>query len=168
VSRIINISKGAHMGDVWFTGSGNSIELDSMMEVIDDYIKRGGRIFVGTDSQLNHKFCTFATAICLHGAEGSVGGRYFFKKKRKRNSSYRILRQRILQEVKHSIDVSFNLLERYPSAEIEVHVDIGQSAKSETRIFVDTVNGWLSGVGFQCRIKPDSWASSSVADCHTK
>ena len=156
------------MNGEWFTGSGKSIEWSSMLDIIDDYIETGGKVFVGTDSQLSHKSCTFATAICLHGAKDSMGGRYFFKKNLKKNSSYKALRYRILQEVKQSIDVSLVLLERYPSAEIEVHVDIGKSVKSETRIFVDTVNGWLSGVGFQCRIKPDSWASSAVADCHTK
>jgi len=156
------------MKDHWFTGSGKSISVESMFDIIDDYIRNGGKIFVGTDSQLNHNFCLFATAICLHGANGTSGGRYFFKRRKKKNLSYRVLRQRILQEVKQSIDVSFKLLEKYPDADIEVHVDIGQTIKSETRIFVDTVNGWLSGIGFQCRIKPDSWASSSVADCHTK
>ena len=156
------------MKDNWFTGSGKSITAESMFDIIDDYTCNGGKIFVGTDSQLNHNFCLFATAICLHGAKGTSGGRYFFKKQKKKNSSYKVLRYRILQEVKHSIDISFKLLEKYPDADIEVHVDIGQTAKSKTRVFVDTVSGWLSGVGFQCRIKPDSWASSSVADCHTK
>jgi len=156
------------MGDSWFTGSGNSIEECAMLDIIDDYINLGGKVFVGTDSHLSYKSCTFATAICLHGAKGAMGGRYFFKKNRKNSSSLKVLRYRILQEVKQSIDVSLCLLEKYPDADIEVHVDIGQTAKSETRVFVDTVNGWLSGVGFQCRIKPDSWASSAVADCHTK
>jgi len=156
------------MKDTWFTGSGDPVSTETMFEIIDNYISRGGKVFVGTDSQLSNISCTFATAICLHGAEGSQGGRYFFKKKKKKNSSYRVLRYRILQEVKHSIDVSFELLEKYPDADIEVHVDIGQTARSATRVFVDTVSGWLSGVGFQCRIKPDSWASSSIADCHTK
>jgi len=156
------------MKDSWFTGSGELISTDLIFEIIDDYTNRGGKVFVGTDSQLSSNSCVFATAICLHGAAGSQGGRYFFKKKKKKNSSYRILRHRILQEVKHSIDVSFELLERYPDVDIEVHVDIGQTPRSATRVFVDTVSGWLSGVGFECRIKPDSWASSSIADCHTK
>ena len=79
------------MKDSWFTGSGSSISIESMLEIIDEYIERNGRIFVGTDSQLAGTYCTFATAICLHGAEGSSGGRYFFKKKKNQNSSYRIL-----------------------------------------------------------------------------
>jgi predicted RNase H-related nuclease YkuK (DUF458 family) len=156
------------MKDSWFTGSGELISTDMMFEIIDDYLCRDGRVFVGTDSQLNNTSCIFATAICLHGAKGSQGGRYFFKKLNKKNSSYKVLRHRILQEVKHSIDVSFELLEKYPDADIEVHVDIGQTPRSATRVFVDTVSGWLSGVGFECRIKPYSWASSSIADCHTK
>jgi predicted RNase H-related nuclease YkuK (DUF458 family) len=31
-----------------------------------------------------------------------------------------------------------------------------------------TVSGWICGMGFGLKVKPDSWASSSIADNHTK
>jgi predicted RNase H-related nuclease YkuK (DUF458 family) len=30
------------------------------------------------------------------------------------------------------------------------------------------VKGWVAGMGFPLKVKPESWASSSIADLHTK
>ena len=73
-----------------------------------------------------------------------------------------------MQEVQRSIDLALGLMEKYPSAEIEVHVDVGLTKRSATRKYVDTINGWLRGMGIGCKMKPDSWASSAIADHHTK
>ena len=78
------------------------------------------------------------------------------------------LRSRIMKEVQNSLDISMNLMEKYPSAEIEVHVDIGTTKRSATRHFVDSISGWIKGVGFNCKVKPYSWAACSIADSHTK
>jgi hypothetical protein len=73
-----------------------------------------------------------------------------------------------MQEVQHSVDIAMNLMEKYPEAEIEVHVDVGRTQRSETRKYADSIYGWLKGMGVECKMKPYSWASSSVADWHTK
>ena len=52
--------------------------------------------------------------------------------------------------------------------DIEIHVDIGTTAKSKTRELVDTMTKWTRGAGFKCKVKPDAWASAAVADKHTK
>ena len=73
-----------------------------------------------------------------------------------------------MHEVQKSVDISIILLEEYPDADIEIHVDIGLTKRSVTRKFVDVINGWLKGFGIDCKMKPYSWASSAVADWHTK
>jgi len=152
----------------WHSGSGEKISLDEMLSKLDEYVLDGERIFIGTDSQIKGDICIFATAICLHDKHGKKYSRYFFHKSREKTSSFKVLRLRIMKEVQNSIDISMSLLERYPEADIEVHVDIGRTSKSPTRIFVDSITGWLKGAGLDCKIKPDSWASSAVADWHTK
>jgi predicted RNase H-related nuclease YkuK (DUF458 family) len=139
-----------------------------MIEKIDEYISDGGRVFIGTDSQIQGDICVFATAICLHDMKGKRYSKYFFRKSREKTKLFKILRSRIMKEVQNSLDVYMLLLERYPDVDIEIHVDIGRTSRSATRVFVDTVTGWLKGVGVDCKIKPDSWASSSMADRHTK
>ena len=159
---------GDDLQGIWHTGSGNQISISDIMTEIEKYLADGGRIFIGTDSQLKSESCIFVTAICLHSNASTKYSTYFFKKTSEKNPTNKILRDRIMREVKRSIDISMFLLEKYPDADIEVHVDIGTSNKSPTRKFVDSVTGWLRGTGVDCKVKPNSWASSAVADHHTK
>ena len=132
------------MRDTWFSGEGTPISLKDMTNQIDEYVSGGGKLFVGTDSQLKSDGCVFVTAVCLHS---NVGKKY---------------------EVQESLKISLSLLEKYPEADVEVHVDVGRTNRSATRKFADSISGWLTGVGLECKMKPYSWASSSVADWHTK
>lgn len=152
----------------WFSGEGNSVTSSEMIKQIDEYIADGGKVFVGTDSQLKSDGCIFVTAICLHSNEGKKYAKYFFSRSSLKRSEFKALRVRIMKEVQESLKISLNLLEKYPDADIEVHVDIGRTNRSPTRKFAESISGWLKGVGFECKMKPYSWASSSVADWHTK
>ena len=51
---------------------------------------------------------------------------------------------------------------------VEIHIDIGSTERSKTRGFVDSITGWVKGFGVDFQIKPNAWASASVADKHTK
>ena len=56
----------------------------------------------------------------------------------------------------------------FPEAAIEIHADVGTTKRSATSKFVEFVRGWIRGSGFTAKVKPYSWASSTVADWHTK
>jgi predicted RNase H-related nuclease YkuK (DUF458 family) len=46
-----------------------------------------------------------------------------------------------------------------------VHLDMGTDPeKNATSTVVDGLCGYVIGSGFDCEVKPNSWASSSVAD----
>ena len=74
---------------------------------------------------------------------------------------------KITEEINIAIQTALNIRARFPDADIEVHADVGKTKRSRTREFVEFVRGWITGVGFVCRVKPESWASS-IADWHTK
>lgn len=150
----------------WFTGVGKPVTLDEVYLEIDNYVSAGGKVFVGSDSQLGSETCIFATAICLHGA--GAGGKYFFKRFNSTRSPYDVLKVRIMKEVQYSIEIALDILERNPTADIEVHIDVGTSEKSKTREYVSFLKGWAKGAGFMCKVKPNAWASAAVADKHTK
>ena len=156
------------MKDRWFTGSGDPIPFLDLMNQIDAYIVGGGKVFIRTDSQIKSDRCTFVTAICLHGQVDKFYATYFFNRQKLAREPYKVLRVRIMKEVQNSVDIAMDLIEKYPDADIEVHVDIGKTHRSATRHFVDSVNGWVKGIGFKCKIKPYSWAACSIADSHTK
>lgn len=152
----------------WYDGEGSRVTEENLFKEIDNHISRDGKVFVGTDSQLKATTCTFASAICLHGAKSQRGGRYFFSKKKSDKKALHVLKWRIMKEVENSITIGLKILEKNPNADIEIHLDIGTTPRSKTRNLVDVMKGWTSSMGFKCKVKPHAWASASVADKHTK
>ena len=52
---------------------------------------------------------------------------------------------------------------------IELHLDVSPfSAGNATSKFSDMLKGYVQGYGLDYRLKPDAWASQSIADKHSK
>lgn len=153
---------------VWFDGNGKEVEQEDVFKHVMEHATKNGKVFIGSDSMLRSTHCVFASAICLHGADGQSGGRYFFNRKKVDKTKFDVLRLRIMHEVQNSIDVGLEILERNPEVDIEIHIDVGTSSRSKTRELVDMMKGWTKSIGFKCKVKPYAWASTAVADKHTK
>ena len=152
-----------------FCGSGEEIEYREIIEIVKQYTKNNAKVFVGTDSQVGKIECMFSTAICLHGADNQKGGRYFFKKTKFKTCKFPTVLKRIMFEVERSVQLSLKLYEECPEATIEIHLDISSSDKGEkTSSYADMLIGYAKGVGFECKVKPESFAASSIADKHSK
>ena len=65
---------------LWRTSDGHTVSFNDMLSDIKVHVLKNGLIYVGTDSFISKSKCTFASAICLHGADGQSGGKYFFRK----------------------------------------------------------------------------------------
>lgn len=77
--------------------------------------------------------------------------------------------QRILAEVQKSVELGLKLLELIPVLDIEIHLDVSASDKNNgTSKFADMLTGYATGAGFNCKIKPNAYAATSVADKHSK
>tara|TARA_R100001509_G_C4879085_1_gene219461 strand:- start:2496 stop:2978 length:483 start_codon:yes stop_codon:yes gene_type:complete len=151
------------------TGSGNNISLEEMISICQDYISKGAKIFVGTDSYMTKSKVCFASVICLHGNGNK--GKYFFHRDVVPIMHYRALVNRITEEVRRSIELSEELVQHLSTThdKIEIHIDASPvEAKNQTSRFVDMLQGYVQGAGFSCRVKPNAWASQSVADKHSK
>ena len=153
---------------MWISGSGETYTFDQICDEIDVHVTKSGALFIGTDSFLSGDSCVFATAICLHGALHQKGGKYFFKRAKKSRKSFPKLLIRMLKETQDSIDTAIKISERFPSAELEVHLDIGTGQKSKTRKFTAMLTSYAKNAGFKCKVKPYAWASAAVADRHSK
>ena len=151
----------------WLTADGDEIEFEDILSVIRDYDTADNRIFVGADSMIYTSSCVFATAICLHD-DLNKRATYFYQRQKLLPHKYSNLKVRIFKEVQSSIDVGLLLMEEFPATTIEIHIDVGRTHRSKTRSLVDVVGGWVKSLGFGVKLKPHSWASSSVADWHTK
>ena len=155
--------------NLWHSGSGECVPYRDIIKDIKKHSKNNGTVFVGTDSQVVKNQCIFSTAICLHGATDQQGGKYFFKKTKFKKSKYPTLVERITSEVQSSIQIAFEVLRFCPLLNIEIHVDVSPSNKKEkSSKFADMLIGYAKGVGFECKIKPDAFAATTIADKHTK
>jgi len=151
--------------NLWCSGE-EKLTTDEVFESIESYVNKGGIIYVGTDSMLRHDYCKFASVIAIHSNDLKIAN-YFFKKKNMPARNYRALQNKIFEEVDCSIEIAKTCAERFPQAKIEVHVDVGKTNRSRTRIYVDMLRGWVTGMGYLFKVKPYSWASD-VADWHSK
>jgi uncharacterized protein len=149
----------------WSCGE-EKLSTPEVFESIRDYVENGGTIFVGTDSMLKHDYCKFASVIAIHSNDLKIAN-YFYKKKTLPAVSYKSLQNKIFEEVDCSIEIAKECAKMFPKAKIEVHVDVGKTNRSKTRIYIDSLKGWVTGMGYLFKAKPQSWASY-IADWHSK
>ena len=160
--------------DMFRSPSSGRIRLASVAEEISKYINEDSqskyRLIVGTDSNGNGK-TNFVTAIIV--CRVGRGGRYFWKKTNG-DKIYHTLRDRIYKEVTLSLQYAQNILGELesfiektdePNYDFQIHIDVGQNGP--TRDMIKEVVGMVRGNGFKAKIKPDSYAASSVADKYT-
>ena len=135
-----------------------------MFDLIIDKMKNSNNEFdltIGTDSQ-NHSRTKVVNVIALH--EVGAGGIFFYQV----HYLNRIhdLRTKIYQETKESLQVANDLadalFENDLMPNIVIHADIGKRGK--TKETIAEIVGWVTAEGFECRIKPDSYAASTIAD----
>ena len=138
----------------WKTFSG--IELNSsLLETIDstifDEIQAFGkpRICIGTDSQVKGSLVEFATVI-LFLRKGRGGFMYVNKE---------------LLSLK-SIEIAYSLHEILQKYDIkpEIHVDINTSQNHKSNVALQDAMGYIKGMGYDFRAKPDAIASTNCAN----
>jgi predicted RNase H-related nuclease YkuK (DUF458 family) len=153
----------------WFTGNNKEICFKDLVQNVKEAVTKGSRVFIGTDSFISKNRINFATAICLFG--GNSPSHYFFSREYVPKNTYKALVTRITEEVRRSVELAEYLMENHEinSDNIELHVDVSPfHMKTATSKFSDMLKGYVTGAGFECKLKPNAWASQSVADKHSK
>lgn len=120
------------------------------------------KVYIGTDSQIKRGIIDFATVIVF--LREHRGG-FMFVHKDKRNHSMSI-KERMLLEVQKSIDVAYSLcplLEKY-QVDLEVHADINTNPNFQSNVALKEAMGYIMGMGFVFKAKPESFASTTCAN----
>jgi len=154
--------------NIWFTGSGVETTFSDLVKTLRENTSRGTRVFIGTDSFISKREIRFASAICLHG--GGVS-RYFFTRNFEKLSKFKVLVSRITEEVRRTVEIADVLYtqEDIDSNQIELHIDVSAfERKAKTSKFAEMLEGYVEGAGYTCKIKPNAWASQTIADRHSK
>lgn len=120
------------------------------------------KICIGTDSQVNGKLIEYATVI-LFIREKKGGFMYIHREKQRGTIS---LKERMILEVTKSIDIAYKLCDVLDalSVPLEVHADINTDPHFQSNIALKDAMGYILGMGYIFKAKPDAYASSSCAD----
>jgi predicted RNase H-related nuclease YkuK (DUF458 family) len=120
------------------------------------------KVCIGTDSQVRGAITEFATVIVFL-REKRGGFMYIHNEKSTQKMS---LKERMIIEVSKSIDIAYKLCDIFDAYDValEVHADINTNPNFESNVALREAMGYILGMGFVFKAKPDAFASTSCAD----
>jgi predicted RNase H-related nuclease YkuK (DUF458 family) len=120
------------------------------------------KVCIGTDSQVKSQETEFATVIVFL-REGRGG--FMFIHNEKTTLKYTI-KERMLVEVAKSIEIAYELCDLFTKYDVdmEVHADINTNPGFKSNEALREAMGYILGMGFAFKAKPDAFASSCCAD----
>ena len=151
------------------------IEFEEIPRYLLDFFERNKihdseyAIMVGSDSQ-NFDYTKAVTVISII-CRGH-GGIFFYEKSKV--PLLKDVRSKLYAETQSSLETATALIEllesdpvyaeMYATCPISIHVDAGNSEKGKTAPLIPEIVGWVHSLGYDCRVKPDSFVASSIAD----
>lgn len=151
----------------WRTFTGKQIELPIKAAVeaaIVKEINSGSRlkVCIGSDSQVHTTTTEFATVIVFVREKN---GAFMFIQNHKTEIRYG-LKERMLAEVAMSIDIAYQLCDLFNqyNIDMEVHADINTNPQFKSNEALREAMGYILGMGFAFKAKPDAFASTCCAD----
>jgi len=152
---------------IWRKFNGEQLDLpiiEAVEKAIQRETKKGYRlkVCIGTDSQVKGSETEFATVIVFL-REGHGGFMFIHNEKTKQQYS---IKERMLVEVAKSIEIAYdlcNLFNKY-DVDMEVHADINTNPHFKSNDALKEAMGYILGMGFAFKAKPEAFASSSCAN----
>lgn len=120
------------------------------------------KVCIGTDSQVKGAETEFATVIVFL-REGHGGFMFIHNEKTKKQYS---IKERMLVEVAKSIEIAYELCDLFTQYDVdmEVHADINTNPSFKSNEALREAMGYILGMGFAFKAKPEAFASSSCAN----
>lgn len=151
----------------WRKFNGEQIALP-IYEAVEHAIKRETnagyhlKVCIGTDSQVKGMETEFATVIVFL-REGHGGFMFIHNEKTKQDFS---IKERMLMEVAKSIEIAYELCNLFTiyDVDMEVHADINTNPHFKSNDALKEAMGYILGMGFAFKAKPEAFASSCCAN----
>ena len=120
------------------------------------------KVCIGTDSQVKSRETEFATVIVFI-RKGKGGFMYIHNEITEQKMS---IKQRMLLEVAKSIEVAYALCRIFTlyNVDMEVHADINTNPNFKSNDALKEAMGYIMGMKFAFKAKPEAFASSSCAN----
>ena len=151
----------------WRKFNGDPIDLP-IIHAVEHAIKRETeagyrlKVCIGTDSQVKGKETEFATVIVFL-REGHGGFMFIHNEKTRQQFT---IKERMLMEVAKSIEIAYELCNLFTvyNVDMEVHADINTNPQFKSNDALKEAMGYILGMGFAFKAKPEAFASSSCAN----
>lgn len=151
----------------WRKFNGDPIEIP-IIQAVENAIRRETeagyrlKVCIGTDSQVKGPETEFATVIVFL-REGHGGFMFIHNEKTRQTFT---IKERMLTEVARSIDIAYQLCNLFTiyNVDMEVHADINTNPHFKSNDALREAMGYILGMGFAFKAKPEAFASSSCAN----
>lgn len=151
----------------WRKFNGETIDIP-IRQAVENAIKRETaagfhlKVCIGTDSQVKGRETEFATVIVFL-REGHGGFMFIHNEKTKQQFT---IKERMLMEVAKSIEIAYELCNLFTEYDVdmEVHADINTNPHFKSNDALKEAMGYILGMGFAFKAKPEAFASSSCAN----
>jgi predicted RNase H-related nuclease YkuK (DUF458 family) len=151
----------------WRKFNGETLE-HPIYEAVENAIKReiaAGyklKVCIGTDSQVKGQETEYATVIVFL-REGHGGFMFIHNERTRQHIS---IKERMLLEVAKSIEIAYELCSLFTlyNIDMEVHADINTNPHFKSNDALREAMGYILGMGFAFKAKPEAFASSSCAN----
>lgn len=151
----------------WRKFNGDALHLP-VKDAVENAIKKESeagyklKVCIGTDSQVRNKETEFATVIVIL-REGHGGFMFIHNEKTLQPFT---IKERMLVEVSKSIEIAYELCDLFTlyDVDMEVHADINTNPQFKSNEALREAMGYILGMGFAFKAKPEAFASSSCAN----
>jgi predicted RNase H-related nuclease YkuK (DUF458 family) len=122
-------------------------------------------IYVGCDSRRfrahGRWFATYTTVVVIHvdQCRGCI-----IYGKRDLLADFGKVKERMLNEVNFAVAVAYQIADSVGDRRFEIHLDVNPDPKHKSSLAVKEALGYVQGMGFVGRIKPDAPIASTAAD----
>ena len=159
---------------MWNSQTYGKLELEQIPEKLNTFYNTHSQygenmeITIGTDSQNKDnttKIVSVISIIC-RGHGGIFFHRIIF------HPLINNVREKLETETNLSLEVAqelINILENdyeeiFATCPISIHIDAGNAPHGKTKDLIQSLTGWVHAMGYDCEVKPNSYAASSIAD----
>ena len=152
---------------LWRTFNGEPLD-KPIYEAVENTLRRETdaghklKVCIGTDSQVKGSETEYATVIVF--LRSGRGGFMYINNERSNHALG--IKERMLTEVAKSIDIAYQLCPLFNTYQVdmEVHADINTNPQFKSNDALREAMGYIMGMGFAFKAKPEAFASSSCAN----
>ncbi|MBM3432556.1 MAG: hypothetical protein FJX92_06100 [Bacteroidetes bacterium] len=152
---------------LWRTFNGEPLD-QPIYDAVENTLRRETeaghklKVCIGTDSQVKGSETEYATVIVF--LRSGRGGFMYIHNERTQQSLG--IKERMLTEVAKSIDIAYQLCPLFNTYQVdmEVHADINTNPQFKSNDALREAMGYILGMGFAFKAKPEAFASSSCAN----